>query len=118
MAIYAISFNFTVALLLIINAAGATHSLKSLKRNIEIDHIDSSTQILLASRVKIRMTTTYAKTGKGKCKLCPEPELNLDLDRQEAAFAMAGALWSTGVLPSVLGHTLFNDMKGNHNDGN
>lgn len=32
---------------------------------------------------------------KSKCELCPEPQLDLDMDRREATFAMIGQLWAT-----------------------
>lgn len=35
------------------------------------------------------------ETKNVKCELCPEPELDLDLDRQEATFATLGHLWAT-----------------------
>jgi hypothetical protein len=35
------------------------------------------------------------ETRNVKCELCPEPELDLDLDRQEATFAALGHLWAT-----------------------
>jgi len=31
---------------------------------------------------------------KKKCKICPDPELDIDMDRREAAFAMMGQLWA------------------------
>lgn len=32
---------------------------------------------------------------KSKCEICPEPQLDLDMDRREATFAMIGQLWAT-----------------------
>jgi hypothetical protein len=37
---------------------------------------------------------------KKKCRICPEPEENVDMDRREAAFAMLGSLWALSPLPS------------------
>ena len=44
---------------------------------------------------------------KRKCEICPEPEI----DRSEAAFAMLGTLWSTGVIPANAISSLVDSMK-------
>jgi len=53
---------------------------------------------------KITQSTTAAlknvldykhETRSVNCEMCPEPELDLDMDRQEATFAAIGHLWAT-----------------------
>mmetsp|Transcript_9835 Transcript_9835/g.14794 ORF Transcript_9835/g.14794 Transcript_9835/m.14794 type:complete len:129 (+) Transcript_9835:111-497(+) len=42
-----------------------------------------------------KKTKLYSRNqDKKKCKVCPDPELDIDMDRREAAFAMMGQLWA------------------------
>jgi len=44
---------------------------------------------------KMRTTALYSrKRDKKKCEICPDPEIDLEMDSREAAFAMLGQLWS------------------------
>lgn len=64
----------------------------------------TSTPLVRTSKTQLRQQTRTImdndETSK-KCELCPEPD-DIEMDRREAAFAMIGAMWSAGVIPSVV----------------
>lgn len=62
----------------------------SMANTNEFSKIGHSTATVLKSYLD-----HHDETTKVKCELCPEPELDLDLDRQEATFAALGHLWAT-----------------------
>lgn len=47
-------------------------------------------------RTRRRPTQLSDDKKKRKCDICPEPEIDLDMDRREAAFAMLGQILATG----------------------
>jgi hypothetical protein len=64
----------------------------------------TSTPLFLTSKTQLRqrsLTILEDHEPAEKCEPCPEPEADLDMDRREATFAMLGAIWSVGVIPSV-----------------
>lgn len=64
----------------------------------------TSTPLFLTSKTQLRqrsLTILEDHEPAEKCEPCPEPEADFEMDRREATFAMLGAIWSVGVIPSV-----------------
>mmetsp|Transcript_19476 Transcript_19476/g.28432 ORF Transcript_19476/g.28432 Transcript_19476/m.28432 type:complete len:127 (-) Transcript_19476:278-658(-) len=57
----------------------------------------------LQQRTKRRkIQSSSSSEEKKKCEVCPDPELDLEMDRREASFALLGQLLATGVGASAL----------------
>jgi len=54
----------------------------------------SQTSITLKQKMRSKALCSR-KRDKTKCEICPEPEIDIEMDSREAAFAMMGQLWAT-----------------------
>ena len=78
----------------LLSALSLLTSVTALSSNLSVDRPSklSTSQTLKKRR---RSSKTHHNEEKKKCQICPDPELDLDLDRREATFAMIGQLWAT-----------------------
>ncbi len=91
---------------LVLTVASLLDSIGALSSNLS--NVKSSEKIPVStiSREKLKKRTRLSKNDFGKAgrkhDICPEPDLDLDMDRREATFAMIGQLWASSAVAATI----------------
>ena len=97
----------------LLSALSLLTSVTALSSNLSVDR-PSKLSISQTLKKRRRSSKTNHNEEKNKCQICPDPELDLDLDRREATFAMIGQLWATSAGAGAGAASLFSSPEEAH----
>ena len=88
-------YEILLAFVSLIGSSSALTSNTNIRRS---SHVRTSSRL----KKKARTSTIQPVEQKKKCVACPEPELDLDMDRREATFALLGQIWATAGVATTM----------------